>query len=468
MINLMRRVRLLYRIWAMSGLGILGIFTMIVLYNWAIEDLLKGAGKVAVDLFDQDKIIVYGVTAVMVGLISLLGYLITQSFLRPLAALEEDLLALAEGRIDKEVDGTSQRDALGGMARAVEKLRQRALEADRLAADAEAMREEREAEERAQQEMERAREERDRLAKEAEAKARAEEARRLQMQLADSFEGEVSHVIEALATAVTELQSASETMASAVGETQREVGTAAGASDQARDNMGQVASAAEGLSSAIGEIRGQVQEANGITSEAVNAAEGARGRVETLEGASGRIAEVITLINDIAEQTNLLALNATIEAARAGEAGRGFAVVASEVKNLATQTAGATKEIEAQVAAMQTATRDTVEAVQGIRTAIERVNSINSAIAAAVVEQEASTSEISRSAKSASDGTEMLSVSVGRVQDMADESAGAAEVVSRSSDTLIEQSSNLERSLQRFLVRLRGADDEKESDRKVA
>ena len=83
------------------------------------------------------------------------------------------------------------------------------------------------------------------------------------------------------------------------------------------------------------------------------------------EGAQ-RIGDVVGLISTIAGQTNLLALNATIEAARAGEAGKGFAVVASEVKGLAQQTAKATEEVSGQIARMQEATREAVEAIRGI------------------------------------------------------------------------------------------------------
>ena len=85
-----------------------------------------------------------------------------------------------------------------------------------------------------------------------------------------------------------------------------------------------------------------------------------------MRSAAQQIDEVVGFIRTIAGQTNLLALNATIEAARAGEAGRGFAVVASEVKALATQTAKATEEISAQIAEVQSATRQAVDNVGAI------------------------------------------------------------------------------------------------------
>ena len=124
--------------------------------------------------------------------------------------------------------------------------------------------------------------------------------------------------------------------------------------EQASSNVQAVATASEELTASVGEISRQVEESSArspatrcIRPEKTDA------RINELSSAAGRIGDVVKLITAIAEQTNLLALNATIEAARAGEAGRGFAVVASEVKTLATQTAKATDEIGTQIAGMQ-------------------------------------------------------------------------------------------------------------------
>jgi methyl-accepting chemotaxis protein len=141
--------------------------------------------------------------------------------------------------------------------------------------------------------------------------------------------------------------------------------------------------------------------------------------VARLSDASGQIGEIVGQIEGIAAQTNLLALNATIEAARAGDAGRGFGVVASEVKALAEQTSHATDDIRARIdgvvksigeitRAMEASQssvgngRDVVDDVTtGLHTIAERVGSVTgqmSQLAAAITEQSAATDEIARSA----------------------------------------------------------------------
>jgi methyl-accepting chemotaxis protein len=176
-----------------------------------------------------------------------------------------------------------------------------------------------------------------------------------------------------------------------------------------------------------------------------------------LTKAAGRIGDVVELINTIAAQTNLLALNATIEAARAGEAGNGFAVVATEVKALAEQTAKATGEIGQHIGAIQTATNDSVGAIKEIGDTIARMSEISSTIAAAVEEQGAATQEISRNIQHAAQGTSDVSANIGEVQRGAGETGAASAQVHSAAQSLSQESNRLKSEVARFLESVRAA-----------
>jgi methyl-accepting chemotaxis protein len=218
-----------------------------------------------------------------------------------------------------------------------------------------------------------------------------------------------------------------------------------------------VAVATEEMASSVSEISRQVLQSAEVANDAVDQARKTNDRVGELSKVAARIGDVVELINTIAGQTNLLALNATIEAARAGEAGRGFSVVASEVKALAEQTAKATSEIGQQITGIQAATRESVGAINEISGTIEKLSGISAAIASAVEEQGAATQEISRNVQQAAQRTQQVSSNIVDVQrDSADTGAASSQVLS-AAQSLSKDSNRLKFEVGKFLNKLRAA-----------
>ncbi len=148
------------------------------------------------------------------------------------------------------------------------------------------------------------------------------------------------------------------------------------------------AKAANTLVKTSASMNAQVAQTRQIAVEAVANARNANRTITNLTQASHRIGMLIDAISDIARQTNLLALNATIEAARAGSAGRGFAVVASEVKALSAQTSTITIDARNQIQAMQSASREAVEAVATIADSINELEELAAVVDTAAMDQQ--------------------------------------------------------------------------------
>jgi methyl-accepting chemotaxis protein len=294
-----------------------------------------------------------------------LAFLIGRAISRSLTAMNRAMGLLADGNFEVVLPGLGRRDEIGEMAQAVETFKVKAIEKAR------------------------------REAEQEEVKARAAAAERTahMHHLAETFESNVGGIVDTVSSASAELEASAKMLTATAAATQQLSAAVAQASGEASSNVQSVASASEQLTASVGEISRQVQESKKIAGAAVQQANATDARINELSTAAGRIGDVVKLITAIAEQTNLLAPNATIEAARAGEAGRGFAVVAAEVKTLATQTAKATDDISSQIAGMQAATRDSVQAIKEIGATIGRISEIATSVAAAVEEQGAATQE---------------------------------------------------------------------------
>ncbi|OSQ36182.1 hypothetical protein TMES_18830 [Thalassospira mesophila] len=228
----------------------------------------------------------------------------------------------------------------------------------------------------------------------------------------------------------------------------RDVDAAAAESAASLDG---IAEATERFISSIRDIGTQMSGAVNLAENAVENADQASRHVGDLDNMARRIANVIELITDIAEQTNLLALNATIEAARAGEAGKGFSVVATEVKNLARQTARAAEDVAREIADMQNVTRAVVQSVHGINGNIGEINANARHVSDTVNQQYEMIAEIGRRVDGAVEQMRKITVIVADVATGTRDAGGDVLQINGAADDLQRQSSVLDGDVRQFI-----------------
>jgi methyl-accepting chemotaxis protein len=339
-----------------------------------------------------------GAVAMVLGIRTTLAHIIT----RPVETITEAMDVLAAGDLSAPVPFRDRLDELGRMAASVQVFKEHSRDAERLRAE------------------------------QTEVQARVEREKLAAMQtMAETVERETRQAVEGVASHTDHMSRNAAEMAhsaDAVSDNSRSVAVAA---SQALSNAETVAAASEELSASIKEIAGQVRAATVVTADAVAASSRAEDTIGRLSAAVAQIGEATKLINSIAAQTNLLALNATIEAARAGDAGKGFTVVANEVKNLAGQTAMATEEISQQISDIQTTTAQTVQAVRSIASAIRSVEKVAASVSHAVDAQGAATDEIARNVVQTSDAAQEVAARIVLVSKEADATGTRAGAVSK-------------------------------------
>lgn len=360
--------------------------------------------------------------AVLLVIAAVAGFFAARTITSPIRKIVESMNALANGDTDVETGGASRNDEIGDMYKAVDVFKENAIQRREL---------------------------------ENHAKGERDKERQRQTfleELIRDFKSIMSDRLATVSEQMGRMRDAAHTLEELASNAKSESDTAGYASNSASENVAAVAAATEQMTATVQEIASQTEATTRIVMETVEAAEATNRNVQTLSESAEHIGSVVNLIRDIAEQTNLLALNATIEAARAGEAGRGFAVVASEVKELAEQTSKATDEISGRITGIQTSVKDAAGAIGHIAEKVSEIKTLTSSVAGAIEEQRAANQEIARSARSASDSTgeaaNSMSVVSGAVMQTSDE-AGS---VNNASTLVSEASDNLAVEVEKFLA----------------
>jgi methyl-accepting chemotaxis protein len=271
----------------------------------------------------------------------------------------------------------------------------------------------------------------------------------------DTFWNQAQHLLKDVDQRTEDMSRMAGTMITVATAASGEAESAVGEAERTSSNVATVASASGELAASIQEIARQLAGASETAEKAKDMANASAGALARLSASSQQIGDVVGLIQQIAAQTNLLALNATIEAARAGEAGRGFAIVASEVKELAGQTAKATEEISTQIAAIQGGTAMAVDNINKVTSVMLDIDRITTAIASAVEEQGAATREISDNVQAAANGSQRLSRTVDSVGEAVVKTLDNAELVRKSTAVLTDRSGELSTAIRTLIKDLR-------------
>ena len=400
-------------------------------------------------------------TAAMVLLLVCIGvYIIRKKVVRPLLGMADYMTRLAKGTYEEDVPFADRRDEIGEMAHAVAIFRASAIERQQA----------RQREDKARDDAEAARAQQEALEREADAKrqrvvealamgldhiARGDLAFRLEEPLADEYEKLRADFNAAIASLSTTLKSISVATESVHGGA-RDITTAADdlarRTEQQAAALEQTSAALNGIVDAVRRTSEMSEKARAAVTAAKVQADGSDGIVrdaitamDTIEQSSRQIGEIITMIDEIAFQTNLLALNAGVEAARAGEAGRGFAIVAQEVRGLAQRSTEAAKAIKglistssAQIESGVGLVRHTGEAFSSIGQHVVRVTELVEAIATSAHDQSVSLREVN--------------IAVGQMDQNTQQNAAMVDETTSASHALTDKAHDLERLVARFTL----------------
>lgn len=292
----------------------------------------------------------------------------------------------------------------------------------------------------------------------AEATARAaSERQRILNGVANDFEHAIAGIAHDVIASVQSLRAASQQMKNGALEVLQRSTAASQSSRQTSSNVVAVTQVTSELAQSFAEVDRQVAETARIVGAATLQAGNVLHTVGDLSRKADEIGNIAGVISTIAKHTNLLALNASIEAARLGRSGGGFTIVAQEIKSLANQTWRATEEIQGQIGAIHASGAEAIAAIDAMNATIGSLNEISGTVAVVVEQQNAATAGIADNIRQAADETIAAASNIDIVSRVAAETDEAAGHIAESADRLSMQSSHLDAEVAQFLGRVRAA-----------
>jgi methyl-accepting chemotaxis protein len=267
------------------------------------------------------------------------------------------------------------------------------------------------------------------------------------------------HIIRQIITVAQKLGNTSDAMmrmstqmAAGATQTSHQVANISANSQQINQHINVFSTAIQEFTASIHELTQAATNVTGMVTNAVALTNESHAAITNLETHSQEIGKISKIITTISQQTKFLALNANIEAARVGDAGQGFKVVAGEVRNLARETAVAADDITNKITTVQTSSHETAEAITELVSIIQQVSEFSQNVAAAVAEQAQTTDTISGSLTQTTQGSHEITQAIAEVAEAAGQSAQQAAIIRDEAQELASLAEQLRQLVKQFNV----------------